>query len=114
MLLVGLVLIAALLGGCNPKTRTKVPVLVLEHGGYMMVLDGSPVTLSFRGDEEAWPQDLTSGDIIEITWDGYVMETYPGQAIIDKCRKAADGDLADISGELLENLASMGWEIVKH
>ena len=78
----------------------------------MVLLDGNePVTVSLE--KGAWPEDLTSGDIVEITWSGMVMETYPGQAHIEKCRKVADSDLSKVDGELLLHLSSMGWQIAE-
>lgn len=111
--LIGAMLMAALvLGGCKTKIKTQAPILVMGNDRYMVLLNGTePVTVSLE--KGMWPEDLTSGDMVEITWDGMVMESYPGQAHIDKCLKVAEGDLADLDQELLLHLSAMGWKAVE-
>ena len=112
VVLMTVLLMVLLLGGCKTKVKTQAPILLMGSDSYMVLLNGTePVSVSLQKGE--WPGDLTSGDIVEITWDGMVMETYPGQAHIDKCKKVADGELADLNQEVLADLSGMGWRVVE-
>lgn len=57
-------------------------------------------TVSFEG--------LKDGDLIRV-YIKEILETWPGQTSVYAVEKLEDGDLQDISAELLEELAEMGW-----
>lgn len=76
--------------------------------GDILVKDNSPITMSAEKGKEHMFEGLTTGDKILVVH-GLIMESYPAQTYVKYCFKQEDGDWSDISLDLLEDLASMGW-----
>ena len=80
--------------------------LITKNNEYMLVLDNSPYCMNtnyknmFKG--------LENGDEI-LVLHGFLFQTYPGETGVYFVRRTADGDITDISDDVLTELAQMGW-----
>ena len=66
------------------------------------------------GDAELKFQDparteIQEGDLVEIIFDGSVMETYPAQSDLFAIRKLSDGSSSDIPADVLAKLDENDW-----
>ncbi len=80
-----------------------------DCGLHMIVVDGSPIVMTDRNEKELF-EGLSTGDLIRIRH-GLIMETFPGRADVYACKRLQKGTIEDISPELLETLASMGYTV---
>lgn len=85
--------------------------LVADNGSYMFIDSNSPIVMSNRKDKEGLFSDLETGDKILLLHDG-IAESYPGRTGVYWCMKLEDGTQADIPGQVMEELAELGWTIV--
>lgn len=84
---------------------------VLISGKAFLIIydDGSFLVMNNISDNEDMFSGLTSGDLIKITRNPEVAESYPAQCYVKKCKKLEDGDLSDISRKAVDDLRGMGW-----
>ena len=85
--------------------------LVADNGSYMFIDGNSPIVMSNRNDKEGMFSGLETGDKILLLHDG-IAESYPGRTGAYWCMKLEDGTQADIPGQVMEELAELGWTIV--
>lgn len=83
--------------------------LMAERGTYMVILDErSPVCMSNVKEKEGLFDGLENGDKILVLHDG-IRESYPGGTGAYAVFKLKDGDISDISEQVLNELAELGW-----
>lgn len=81
------------------RKNTDLIIFESSYGGVCSMGKAND-TVSFDG--------LEDGDLIRI-YIREVLETWPGQTTVYAVEKLEDGDLQDISAELLGELEEMGW-----
>lgn len=81
--------------------------LKAKQADMVITEDGDPVA-AYIQDETVSFEGIKDGDEIRV-YMGAVMETWPAQATVYAVEKLSDGDITDISPELLEQLREMGW-----
>ena len=111
----GLILMLLLLCACG-SDESNLP----EDGSWIngRYLRGKQSDLIVNGDWDATTmgvadeaisfEGLEDGDVIRVYID-CILETWPGQTTVYVVEKVEDGDIQDISPELLEELREMGW-----
>lgn len=77
-------------------------------GGYMLVVDNSPIKMSNRSGNEDLFADLTNGDEIFVIHDG-IAESYPAQTGAYFCLKLKDDGIGAIPEIVIDSLAELGW-----
>ena len=77
-------------------------------GGYMLIDGNSPISMADRSKDQDLFEGLSSGDRILVIH-GLIMDTYPGQTSAYYCLRLEEGDLEDISRDVLDSLQEMGW-----
>lgn len=80
--------------------------LITKNNEYMLVLDNSPYCMNTN--HKNMFKGLENGDEI-LVLHGFLLQTYPGETGVYFVRKTADGDITDISDDVLIELAQMGW-----
>lgn len=82
--------------------------ITADNGGYLMVIDHSPVSIHrVSGKDRSFP-DLDTGDKIFVIHDG-IAESYPGQTGVYFILKLSDGDINDVPPEIITSLRELGW-----
>ncbi len=74
----------------------------------MLVLDNSPIQMSNHTGNENLFAKLTDGDKVLVLHDS-IAESYPGKTGVYAIFKLSDGSIADIPGDVLTQLAELGW-----
>ncbi len=82
--------------------------IISGNDTYMLVLDNSPIVMSNQTNNANIFQGLSDGDGILVLHDG-IAESYPGQTGIYFVIKTSNGDITDISKDVLRELAKLGW-----
>lgn len=82
--------------------------LVTRNNQYMLVLDNSPIVMSRQSNNTNFFKGLDTGDEIIVVHDG-IAESYPGQTGVYFIVKLSDGDIGDISENVLIELTELGW-----
>lgn len=82
-----------------------------EGGMDLIILDGCPVVMSNRTDDQALFDGLKTGDEIRILHD-LIQESYPGRTGVYKCKRVSEGTIADIPESILESISPMGYTVV--
>ncbi len=80
--------------------------LITKNNEYMIVMDRSPYHMSTNN--TSMFKGLENGDEIMVLH-GVFQDSYPGQVGVYFVIKTADGDISDISYDVLTQLAQMGW-----
>lgn len=80
--------------------RGKQSDLIVTGDWDVITMGVADEAISFEG--------LEDGDVIRVYID-CILETWPGQTTVYAVEKAEEGDIQDISPELLEELREMGW-----
>lgn len=108
-LVVALILMLCGCGGDLPKDGWWVEGRYLRGKQADLIVSGEwNVTSMSAADETVSFEGLDDGDLIRI-YVGVILETWPGQTTVYAVEKMEDGDIDDISAELLEELGEMGW-----
>lgn len=81
--------------------------LKADNGSHLVIMDNSPIVMSDRSDDDMF-KNLTDGDRILVFHDG-VNESYPGGTLVYAYLKLGDGELSDISENVLLSLNELGW-----
>lgn len=81
--------------------------LVAKENTYMVVLDDrSPYVMS--SDKDNLFKGLESGDEI-LVLHGFFLESYPGKTSAYAVFKLSNGEITDISEDVLKQLRELGW-----
>ena len=81
--------------------------IAADNGGYLMVIDHSPVSIHrVSGKDRDFP-DLDTGDKIFVIHDG-IAESYPGRTGVYFILKLSDGDIIDVPAEVISQLRELG------
>ncbi len=104
----------AALAGCGdeigfktePEMARKEGLFLNAKSGAMIVIDNGPCTL---GGEDSLYEGFTDGDVVAIYFDGFILETYPGQInSVYKAELVSDGEITDIDQDTLTSLRELG------
>ena len=100
-----------LLSGCGMKevydlSATEGRVLLCDNDTFMLISDGSPITLDVDGLENI--DEYSDGDLIRVWHDG-VEETYPARTKAYKITLVKKGSMADVDENVARSLCDMGW-----
>lgn len=79
-----------------------------DNGGYLIVIDNSPISMHRVADKNKGFPDLNTGDKIFVVHDG-IAESYPGQTGVYFILKLSDGDISDVPSGILSSLRELGW-----
>ena len=80
--------------------------LITKNNEYILIMDKSPYRMSTSN--KSMFKGLDNGDeIIALT--GVFLDSYPGQVGVYFVLKTADGDISDISVDVLTELTKRGW-----
>ncbi len=82
--------------------------LVTRNNEYMLILDNSPIVMSKQGNNPNFFKGIDNGDEIIVLHDG-IEESYPGHTGVYFIVKINDGDISNISYDVLMQLIQMGW-----
>ena len=74
-----------------------------------VVLNGSPTVMINSSDDEDLFSDVRTGDLIKIKHANEIMESYPPQVNVYSCKIVSKGTADDVDKEVLDELASHGW-----
>lgn len=115
VLLCGL-LCALLLAACGGRSTTLEGRYLRAAGGVSLIIteDNGPVVLSDRSGDGGLFDGLNSGDLIAVTYDGGIAESYPGQAGAYACKLLESGTLEDVPEETLAGLEELGYDFGRH
>ena len=92
------------------NSETDVGRVLVSGTSYLIVYDdGSFLVMNYASDNESVFSGLTDGDKIEIVRNPEIMESYPAQCYVKKCKKLEDGELSDVSPIAIERLSELGW-----
>ncbi len=95
--------------GITPDDRVSTEGRVVANGSsYLIVEEDGPISMENAGDADIF-KGLTTGDLIRITRDAEVRESYPGQVRVYSCEKLSDGEVSDISDDVAASLIELGW-----
>ncbi len=83
-------------------------VLISSHGSYMLIRDNSPINMGNPKNKSGLFNGLENGDEVLVLHNG-INESYPGKTGAYAIFKLKDGDIADISAEVLTSLTELGW-----
>lgn len=84
--------------------------VLFANNSMMLVLDNSPIQMSFRTDDGKMFVKLTDGDKVLVLHDG-IAESYPGKTGVYGIFKLEDGSITDIPDGIIESLTELGWRI---
>lgn len=79
------------------------------NASVMLILDNSPIQMSVRKDNTKLFDKLSDGDKVLVLHDG-IAESYPGRTGMYWIFKLSDGSIEDIPGDVLTQLAELGWK----
>ena len=71
--------------------------------------EGDPILLRIREDYGISYEELSTGDLVEVTILNRIMETYPAQSDLFAIRKLSDGSSSDIPADVLAKLDENSW-----
>lgn len=109
VLLCGL-LCLLLLTACGGKSTLEGWYLRAMGGVSLIITENNgPVVLSDKSEAGGLFDGLNSGDLIAVTCDGGIAESYPGQAQANSYRCLQGGDLNSIPSATLAELAELGY-----
>ena len=73
------------------------------------VVSGSSCLMINSSDDEDLFSDVRTGDLIKIKHANEIMESYPPQVNVYSCKIVSKGTADDVDKEVLDELASHGW-----
>lgn len=82
--------------------------LSAENNAHMLIEMNSPIKMNNLTDNEKLFEALSDGDEILVIHNG-VQESYPGSTGVYTVFKLSDGDISDISENILDSLSDLGW-----
>ncbi len=82
--------------------------LSAENNAHMLIQMNSPIKMNNLTDNEKLFEALSDGDEILVIHNG-VQESYPGSTGVYTVFKLGDGELSDISQNVLAALSELGW-----
>lgn len=85
---------------------SKGQCLIAKNNEYMIVLDKSPYRM--RTNSRDMFRGLENGDEIFVLH-GVFLDSYPGEVDVHLLIKTKDGDISDISEDVLRQLSEFGW-----
>lgn len=114
VLLVLLLLFSTGCGSKYEKVQGRCLVTEGEHPQYIILIDASPCVITDCSENVGSElRDVSSGDLIEIDWNGTIATTYPGQVNIFGCRIVEEGSLSDADSEIIARLNELGWSFAE-
>lgn len=114
VLIVGIGMIAFFATEMRKPTLTGYAVMTENAGLEMTAITYQEYEpLSMSGDFKV-PQTISTGDKIEVTYDGTIMETYPGiLSNVSKVKIIEEGEPSDIPENILEIFKEYGREVIE-
>ena len=82
--------------------------VIHTNNSSVLILENSPIVMSNQTENERLFDKLSDGDKVLVIHDG-VAESYPAKTGTYAVLKLADGSMADISTDVLTQLAELGW-----
>ncbi len=111
LLLISLLLFSTGCGSKYERVEGRCLVTEGEKPQVIILIDGSPCVITDCSEnEDSELRDATSGDLIEIEWNGTIATTYPGQVNAFGCRIVEEGSLSDVDEEVIAQLNQLGWQ----
>lgn len=83
-------------------------VLISDNGTCFLVRENSPIRLSLRDTEKNVIPELKNGDEIFVIHDG-IAESYPASTGVFWCKKIRDGNISEISPDVISSMKTLGW-----
>ena len=71
--------------------------------------EGDPILLRIREGYGISYEELSTGDLVEVTILNRIMETYPAQSDLFAIRKLSDGSSSDIPADVRAKLDENSW-----
>lgn len=105
-----LLLVFTLLYGCGIFKPASTGRAVVSGSSCLIVLNGSPTVMINSSDDEDLFSDVRTGDLIKIKHANEIMESYPPQVNVYSCKIVSKGTADDVDKEVLDELASHGWD----
>lgn len=83
--------------------------LPCTNGSYLLLIDNyGPTELTPEDGDTGIFSQFTAGDRVKVVH-GILLETYPAMTTFYSIEKLSEGDISDISAEILYDLEEMGW-----
>ena len=91
-------------------TMTGRVLRVLSDGScYFLVVDDAFYQMSNYTEDKSF-EGLETGDLVEISYDGSVLYSWPMQVRVYDFEKMEDGSMVDVSEQVIRTLKDSGWE----
>ena len=97
------------LTACGGKSAIEGRYLRAAGGASLLVTENGPIALSDRSEDGGLFDGLNSGDLIEVTCDSGIGESYPGQTGAYSFKFLQGSNLNSIPSATLANLSELGY-----